>query len=159
MKISRKMRRQDRTMCKKETEEFVKANNLGHLGTLGIDGYPYVVPINYYYTAGKFILHSALLGEKVDNIRANPRVCFTVTNYNDIIPGDNPCAYAVNYQSAIAFGQAAIIEGEEKQALLQQFAASFIKETGEVQLPPESMEKVAVIVIEVETMTGKKCCR
>lgn len=62
---------------REEIEGILKQETIGYLG-LAKDGMPSVVPLNYGYIEGKIIFHSALTGKKLDYIRANPQVCFTV---------------------------------------------------------------------------------
>ena len=52
----------------------------GVLAVNGDDGYPYAVPINYFYDEAqeKIYFHSARAGHKVDSLTACDKVCFTV---------------------------------------------------------------------------------
>ena len=60
---------------------IMDAGKVLHLG-LCVDNEPYVVPMNYGYTKedGKLVvyLHSAVRGKKLDMLRANPRVFFSL---------------------------------------------------------------------------------
>ena len=63
---------------REEMETFLREEELGYLGLTDQDGRPYVVPLNYSYHDGKVLFHCAREGRKLDCIRANPNVCFTV---------------------------------------------------------------------------------
>ena len=86
MKVYRQMRRKEYTMSYDEILEALKGQDHGFLGTVGEDGLPYVVPLNYIYHDGYIIFHCALEGHKLDNIRHNPQVCFTVCANQEMIP-------------------------------------------------------------------------
>ena len=60
-----------------EMEQILREEVLGYLGLAG-ESQPYVVPLNYAYTPGRILFHCALSGQKLETIRRNPRVCFTV---------------------------------------------------------------------------------
>ena len=73
-----------------------------HLG-LSVNDEPYVVPMNYGYTfeAGKLVLylHSALQGKKLDMMRANPKVFFSIDCDRMPFEGRVPCQYGLVYSS------------------------------------------------------------
>ncbi len=154
----RAMRRKDLIMDEAESIEFLKENSDGHLGTKNPDGSPYITPINYAYEDGKFILHCAMQGQKVENMKANDKVCFEVSKRYDLIRSGKPCsAWETFYKSVICFGKAVFVEDiEEKGRLLTIFTKWFTGEEREFTLSPEAVKRTCVIVIEVEHMTGKK---
>ena len=63
-----------------ETIRLLQESKRGVLAVAGDDDYPYAVPVNYYYDAdaGKIYFHSSLAGHKVDAMKRNPKICFTV---------------------------------------------------------------------------------
>jgi len=116
---------------------------------------PYIVPVCFGYQDGAIYVHSAMEGLKVDILRKNPRCCVEIDESEGAIQSDNPCSWEMRYRSIICTGTAAFVEGpvEKAQALnciLEHYG-------GEPQKFPESsLEKVCVIRIAIETMTGKK---
>ena len=93
-----------------------------HLG-LSVHDEPYVVPMNYGYTmeADKLTiyLHSAVRGKKLDMIRANPKVFFSIDCDRMPFEGPQPCRYGMVYSSIMGRGNATIVEDveEKKQAM------------------------------------------
>lgn len=151
----RSMRRSEQEMSREEIEAFIKENKVGRLGTINAKGYPYVIPLNYVYDEGRFIFHCAPEGEKLDNILAEPKVCFEIDSFMKIIPGEKPCNYTVQYRSVVAFGKAFVVDGLEKKLLLEKFVEGIIGEKPQ-SFTEEERQRVAVILMEVEWMTGKK---
>ena len=49
-------------------KELLQCSRRGVLAVNGDDGYPYAVPVNYFYDsdAGKIYFHGARVGHKVD---------------------------------------------------------------------------------------------
>ena len=67
----RKMRRFKQEMPAEECIELLKTQVRGVLSLLGDDGYPYGLPIDYWYNEadGKLYFHGAKEGHKIDAIR------------------------------------------------------------------------------------------
>ena len=128
-----------------------------HLG-LAVDNEPYVVPMNYGYTAEgeklTIYLHSAVRGKKLDMIRANPRVFFEMDCDRVPFEGEKPCQYGMVYSSLMGRGTATIVEDveEKKQAMTLLMKTQTGKDfTFEDRL----VTIVAVIRIDVEEYTAK----
>ena len=128
-----------------------------HLG-LAVDNEPYVVPMNYGYTVqdGKMViyLHSAVRGKKLDMIRANPKVFFTIDC--DWVPfeGEKPCQYGLAYSSVMGKGVARIVEDvEEKKEAMSILMKT---QTGkDFSFADRLVSMVAVIRIDVAEYTAK----
>ena len=140
---------------REEIEEILKQETIGYLG-LSTDGMPYVVPLNYGYIEGKIIFHSALTGKKLDYIRANPQVCFTVGRQSGEVRrhgmGD-PCH--VDSDSVICYGEARVIENvEERKVALDMFNRCYQKDAEEISL--EDASECYAVEIEISEMTGRQ---
>ena len=62
----------------REIERILSMTNIGRMATIGRDGYPYITPVNFVDLDGNIYFHCAPSGEKLDNLKQNPRVCFEV---------------------------------------------------------------------------------
>ncbi len=60
----------------REIDRILSLTNIGRLATNGADGYPYVTPVNFVWHERKIYFHSALAGEKLENLARDPKVCF-----------------------------------------------------------------------------------
>ena len=65
---------------KKEMDLLLAKMRVGHLATVDSDGSPYIVPLDYRYVDGVIYFHGATKGQKIENIRINPKVSFEVTS-------------------------------------------------------------------------------
>ena len=87
-----------------------------HLG-LSVNNEPYVVPMNYGYTMedGKLViyLHSAVKGRKLEMIRTNPKVSFSIDCDRMPFEGRVPCQYGMVYSSIMGRGTATLVEDPE----------------------------------------------
>ena len=81
-----------------------------------MDGQAYGVPLNYVFKNNCLYFHCALEGHKLDNIRANNKVSFCVVGKTKVLPDK----FSTEYESAMAFGTASVVQGEERyEALLR----------------------------------------
>jgi uncharacterized protein len=140
---------------REDLERILREENLGYLGLLH-DGRPYVVPLNYAYTAGKIIFHCALEGQKIEAIRQGPRVCFTVGRQTGEVrehAGGNPCH--VDSDSVICYGRARLLEDlDERAAALNAFNRRFRPQAPD--LAPSRVKDCLAVEITVSEMTGRQ---
>jgi nitroimidazol reductase NimA-like FMN-containing flavoprotein (pyridoxamine 5'-phosphate oxidase superfamily) len=140
---------------REEMERILLRETIGYLG-LSNDGDIYVVPLNYGYVEGKILFHCALTGKKLDYIRANPRVCFSVGRQSGAIQRHaegNPCH--IDSESVVCYGTARIVEDlQERQVVLNAFNHCFRPGAQEITL--ESAEGCAAVEIRIREMTGRR---
>ena len=128
-----------------------------HLG-LCVDNMPYVVPMNYGYAFENeklvLYLHSAVRGKKLDMLRQNPNVFFSIDCDRIPFPGKVACQYGMSYSSIMGQGTARILEdSEEKQ---QAMTALMKTQTGmDFTFNAPLVSIVAVIRIDVTEYTAK----
>ncbi len=148
------MRRVDRQMSEAEAKELLERGELGILATVDSTGQPYGVPLNYVYFNDAVYFHCALIGKKLNDIAANPQVCFTVVGNTQVLPDK----FATNYESVMVFGAAAVVDESEKnamfEALIQKYSAAFI-EAGHAYIE-KFRAATQVVKISVTHITGKR---
>lgn len=149
------MRRIKQQLTQEECEKILERGRTGVLAVLGDDGYPYTVPINYYYTDGKIYLHCAKSGHKLDAIRSNPKVSFCVVERDDILQEK----FTTLFKSAVAFGKAEILADKEEMrssvtALAEKYCSDFLDEVpAEVE---RGFDILCMIKINIEHLTDKQ---
>ena len=76
----RDIRKKKNQISTEAAEQLLREARRGILAVNGREGYPYAIPINYYYDreAQKIYFHGARAGHKAEAIRACDKVCFTV---------------------------------------------------------------------------------
>jgi nitroimidazol reductase NimA-like FMN-containing flavoprotein (pyridoxamine 5'-phosphate oxidase superfamily) len=148
------MRRKDKEIT--DTEAIVSIIRRSTVCRLGMsdDGQPYVIPMSFGYQDGAVYFHCAPEGRKIEILRKNPRVCIEFDVDCLLKTGDSACLWGFHFQSAIAFGVAAIIEDStEKQAALDIIMRQY---SGDVFMYSESaLDKIVVIRVNVTELTGK----
>jgi nitroimidazol reductase NimA-like FMN-containing flavoprotein (pyridoxamine 5'-phosphate oxidase superfamily) len=140
-----------------EMEAILRECPVGSLSTVGLDGAPYVVTVNYVYHDGKICFHGALSGKKMDNIAHDSRVCFEVHVVERIIRAPRAMDFGTHYRSVVVHGRARqLADAEAKMEALMTLTARYAE--GHPFEPPTEKEvaATAVVEIEIDDMTGKR---
>jgi len=148
------MRRSDRQISEQEAAELLLTAEYGVIATVNADGTPYSTPMSYAYKDGKIYLHGAAEGQKIDNIKAQPCVCFCVVGGTELLPDK----FSTKYISAIAQGKAEIVSDiEEKKAGLMAIIEKYSPEhiPAGIKYIDSALDKVCVIKISIDKLSGK----
>ena len=172
----RKIRRKEKQLTIEECNEILTKAEYGTLSTMGADGYPYAVPVNYVFQNRNIYFHCATVGHKLDNIANCSNVSFNVVTDVWVVPliPDGEVnesdlrfnGFDTNFNSVIIFGKAKEVFEEEKMdglcALLKKFLDedeySKYKEAG-IKYIESSLKRTKLIKIEIDHMTGKRGIR
>jgi hypothetical protein len=172
----RKIRRKEKQLTIEECNEILMKAEYGTIATMGADGYPYAVPVNYVFRNGNIYFHCAPVGHKLDNIDNCSNVSFNVVTDVWVIPlmpdedfNESDLkfnGFDTNFNSVIIFGKAKEVFEEEKMDGLGAFLKKFLnvkeynkhKEAG-IKYIEKSLEKTKLIKIEIVHMTGKRGIR
>ena len=139
-----------------EMEAFLQEEELGYLGLVDEEGKPYVVPLNYSYHDGRILFHCALEGKKLDCIRANPNVSFTVSRQaGEVRRHAAGGACHIDSDSVICTGTARVIEDlDERAEALNRFNRAFRPNADDI--PMKQVKGCGVVEITVSEMTGRR---
>ena len=150
----RPIRRKDREISEEDARQLLANGEYGVLSTVGADGLPYGVPLNYVYRAGEICFHSAPEGRKVEHLTAGAPASFCVVGATELLPEK----FSTRYESAIASGEIRELEGEEKiQALgwlVEKYAPEFLPQGKSYIAQGEG--KTRVFALCVRHITGKR---
>jgi len=111
------MRRADRLMSDEDALQMLATGFCGRLATVGIDGWPYVVPLLYVWMDQQVFIHrTSSGGHLAENLRANPRVCFEIDAPGEVFAyGRYECDTGLAYASVIAFGSMRLVQDVEEK--------------------------------------------
>lgn len=109
-----KMRRSALQADEQTAKKILSDGCFGVLSTVGEDGFPYGVPINYAYDGDKIYFHCAKnSGHKQENLSFCNKVCLTVVTESIILPEK----FDTKYKSVVVFGTAEKTEERKEYAL------------------------------------------
>ena len=151
----REMARQKQALSEEKCLEILKTQPRGVLSVLGDDGYPYGMPMNYWYCEedGKLYFHGGKKGHKMDALRRCDKVSFCVYDQGFRREGE----WALNISSVILFGRVHMIDDPDEVIRISR-ALSF-KYTSDAAYIEEEIRKYAAgtlcFALTPEHMSGK----
>ena len=107
----REMVRKKQAMSTEECLELLRREPRGVLSVLGDDGYPYGMPINFWYcdADGRIYIHGGQAGHKIDALRRCDKVSLCVYDQGVRKEGD----WALSFRSVIVFGRVEFLADHE----------------------------------------------
>ncbi len=172
----RKIRRKEKQLTFEECNLVIAKAEYGTIATMGDDGYPYAVPVNYVFYNGDIYFHCAIVGHKLDNINYCSNVSFNIVTdvwTVPLIPEKDSeeselkfKGFDSNFNSVTIFGKAIEVFEDEKMdgliALLKRFLSekeyNKYKTVG-IKYIKKAFDKTKLIKIELVHMTGKRGIR
>lgn len=152
----RKIRRVKNEISVEDAKALLRSNKRAAFSVIGDEGYPYTVPIDFYYdeAENRIYFHSAKKGHKIDSIKANDKVCFTTWDDGYRVEGD----WAYYVSSCVVFGRASLIEDRAiTEAKLRTFALKYYPTAEEVDAEiKRDIAGVQLVAIDIEHISGKK---
>ena len=152
----RKIRKIKNEINQEDVKELLKTSRRGILAMNGDDGYPYAIPVNYFYdeTEGKIFFHGAKAGYKVDCLESSDKVCFTVIG-SEMIRAEEWAPYM---QSVVIFGRCQLIDDKQNaMKRLKDFAMKYYpSENMVLDEIKEDGKATQMFEIDIEYMTGKE---
>ena len=151
----REMRRKKQEITKEECINVLVKEKRGALAVIGDDGYPYTIPLNFYFDekSEKIYFHAAKEGHKIAAIKNNDKVCFTVWNTGELKDGD----WAYYVTSVVVFGKAKLVSDdavihEKVRALGMKYYPKAEEVDEEIA---RDLSRVQIVEISIEHMSGK----
>lgn len=152
----RDIRKKKNQISMEAAEQLLREARRGILAVNGREGYPYAIPINYYYDreAQKIYFHGARAGHKAEAIRACDKVCFTVYG-GEFYKNDHWAPYV---QSVLVYGRCRLVEDiAVTEARVRELAMKYYPSAEEVEAEiAKDLRAVQLYEITVEHMTGKQ---
>lgn len=152
----RPIRRKKKEISMDETRKILREARRGILAVNGDEGYPYAIPINYYYDEEeqKIFFHGSRVGHKIDALKKCDKVCFTVLGQAEVRDEQ----WAPYVKSAVVFGRCHLMEDSTvAEDRLRQFAMKYYPSEGLVSEEITSSGKaVQMYEIDIEHMSGKE---
>jgi len=147
--LTRKKQQLSDAECKKILKEELR----GVLAVNGDGGYPYALPINFYYdeTKNRVYFHSGKTGYKMDAVAKSDKVSFCVYDKGCRKDGH----WSLHIRSVILFGRVRV-EEEWSEEMMVEFCKRFTEDADYIQSEIRRFgTNTAVLCLEIEHMTGK----
>ncbi|MGN0424437.1 MAG: pyridoxamine 5'-phosphate oxidase family protein [Acetatifactor sp.] len=153
------MRRKDREVTdRNEIIEIMRRCDVCRLA-IHDEEYPYIVPLNFGLLVEEekimLVFHSALEGTKLDLLKLDNRVSFEMDCQHQLQYFEEKGICTMAYESVIGRGRITFLEGEDKFGSLQAIMEQY-HHRKDVYFNPATVERTAVYVLQVESVTGKR---
>jgi uncharacterized protein len=126
------MRHKDREIVARELiDSIIRSGTVMRLALSRYDQ-PYLVPVCFGYDGTSLFFHTGLRGQKVDFLRANPRVCFEFEGPSaSALPHDSlGCKWSFSYRTVIGTGLAVEVQDtHERGRCLDQIMLQYSRRT------------------------------
>ena len=150
----RPMRRIKQQLSEEESLEVLKKAKRGVLSVIGDDGWPYGIYLNPHFENGRIFFHGAKEGHKIDALKKDARVSFTVID--DGVKDEGGWAYT--FKSVVVFGRVELVEDQNEaieicRRLARRFNPSEADIEDEIR---RAAAHVQVFALIPEHITGKR---
>ena len=136
-----------------DIEAIIRSVKICRLGM--VDGeYAYIVPLNFGYDKGVLYFHMGSKGQKIDLLKANPRVTFEMDIEHSLKESENACDWNMFYQSVMGKGIASFVEElEQKKHALNIIMKQYLKK--DWTFPAEKVAITTILMVEIESISAR----
>jgi nitroimidazol reductase NimA-like FMN-containing flavoprotein (pyridoxamine 5'-phosphate oxidase superfamily) len=128
-----------------------------------LEDQPYIHTNLFVYEPSRncIFLHTAHQGRTPDAVRANGKVCITVSEMGRLLPASTAREFSVEYTSVIVFGRADILDNMEErtyglQALMDKYFPRLRPGEHYPVIDEAEMRGVAVYRIDIDAWSAKR---
>jgi len=157
-----KISRQDRAKDDAWIRAFLHRVPFGSLATV-CDGQPFIVARKFAYDEAThaIYLHGAVEGRTYDNVQADGRVCFSVSEMGRLLTAKRAMNFSVEYSGVVVFGHATIVTdmAEAKhglQLILDKYFPHLRPSEDYEPATDADLKVTAVYRIDIESWSGKE---
>ena len=126
--------------------EVLDAGFLCHIG-FTVKNRPFVIPTSYGRKGDKIYLHGASTSRMMVNLQEGLPMCLTVTHLDGLVLARSSFHHSMNYRSAVCFGTAHLVAGEEKEEALKIISDQILLGRWEEAREPIAKELKATTVL------------
>ena len=143
--------------------EFLNQESTGRIASIDSNGFPQIIPMNFVFLENMIYMHSHVKGEKIDNIKLNPKVGFEVDRNLEFLPSyfsdpDDASLADTLYISVVMKGEANLVENKKEKTLALNGLMEKYQPEGQYKPMREDMDVLnatAVIKVTPKEMNGK----
>ena len=119
----REMKLKREALDEASVKEILEKGTSGVLALQGEDGYPYAVPMSYFYDGkDKIYFHGAKKGYKMDMVKQCDKASFCVIGKDQVVPEE----YTSYFKSVIAFGRVRVMDDEKEiRSMIEKLADKY----------------------------------
>lgn len=135
---------------------ILDAGFLCHVGFV-VDGQPFVIPTLYGRSGDSVYVHGSAASRLLKNLAQGINVCLTVTHVDGLVLARSAFHHSMNYRSAVLFGSAVEVAGDEKERGLFVISEQVLKGRWHEVRPPveKELKATSVLRLDIESASAK----
>jgi uncharacterized protein len=123
---------------------------VGHVGIVGDDGQPFVIPVLYARDGDRVYLHGSPLSRLLSTLAEGVPMCFTVTLLDGLVLARSAFHHSMNYRSVVILGEGKPLrDPDEKDRALRAIVEHIVPGRSSDARGPNKKELKATEVIAV----------
>jgi nitroimidazol reductase NimA-like FMN-containing flavoprotein (pyridoxamine 5'-phosphate oxidase superfamily) len=127
-----------------------------HLGW-EVDGQPFLIPTAFGRKGETIYVHGSSKSRMLSALTDGRPLCLVVTHIDGLVLARSAFHHSMNYRSAIIYGHAHEVDGEEKREALRIVSEQILPGRWDEVRPPNDIEMKAttVLAIEIDSASAK----
>lgn len=120
---------------------------------------PYIVTMNFGYLKGDpscLYFHCANEGRKLDMIRKNNYVCFSMDIDHKLVKGEKACDFTMHYRSITGYGYIYIIDDETEKKKGLDVIMSHYSNQPFFEYRAGTLSRTLILKLDISELRGKK---
>ena len=122
-----------------------------------VDGQPFLIPTAFGRKGETIYVHGSSKSRMLSALTDGRPLCLVVTHIDGLVLARSAFHHSMNYRSAVIYGHAHEVEGEEKVEALRMVSEQIIRgRWDEVRLPNDlELKATTVLAIEIDSASAK----
>ena len=131
-------------------EKLLDGQYVCHVGFIDPDiNMPFVIPMGFARDGDRILIHGSTGSRIMMAISKGIDLCVTVTQLNAIVVARSAFNSSMNYESAMIFGKARVLNESEKEIALERITTKLIPGLWEYGRPMTKKESAATLIVEL----------
>jgi nitroimidazol reductase NimA-like FMN-containing flavoprotein (pyridoxamine 5'-phosphate oxidase superfamily) len=141
-----------------EINNLLDSEFVAHVGFSDLDtGMPFVIPLGFVRDGDRILLHGSTGSRLFIQLAQGIDICVTVTRINALVSARTPAVSSMNYESAMIFGRAKVLQEDAKLEAMKQLSNKLIPGIWDYAVPPTAKDYAGTIIVELalDNVTAK----
>lgn len=138
-------------------KRILKETYLCHIGFADETGQAFSIPTIHALIGDDLIVHGSAASRTLRQIAGNRKICVTVAETDGLVLARSVLNHNINFRSVMVFGEATLIEDDEKQQAMHDFFEEIFPGRWEEAREPTEKEskRMALLRLPLETASAK----
>lgn len=135
---------------REEINALLDSEFVAHVGFSDLDtGDPFVIPLGFVRDGNRILLHGSTGSRLFMQLAKGLEICITVTRINALVSARTPVHCSMNYESVMIFGQAKVLQDEEKAQAMKALSNKLIPGVWEYTRLPNAKDYAGTVIVSV----------